>query len=148
MSALPSLCDHFVKLIKYLLDNKPEERDRVIILFQDMLEVVTRDIMEEQFSSLLDSSHGGGPYGRYEAMTPLDQQYRLFASSAAIKFPLPESEAWKEKIKGLYLLLTVKESAMDVPSNLEARRRISFFSNSLFMDMPPAPKVRDMLSFS
>ncbi|XP_058090540.1 callose synthase 3-like [Magnolia sinica] len=148
MSALPSLCDHFVKLIKYLLDNKPEERDQVIILFQDMLEVVTRDIMEEQFSSLLDSSHGGGSYGRYEGMTPLDQQYQLFASSGAIKFPLPESEAWKERINRLYLLLTVKESAMDVPSNLEARRRISFFSNSLFMDMPPAPKVRNMLSFS
>nr|XP_016437592.1 PREDICTED: callose synthase 3-like [Nicotiana tabacum] len=37
---------------------------------------------------------------------------------------------------------------MDVPSNLEARRRISFFSNSLFMEMPTAPKVRNMLSFS
>jgi len=52
------------------------------------------------------------------------------------------------QIKRLYLLLTTKESAMDVPSNLEARRRISFFSNSLFMDMPAAPKVRNMLSFS
>lgn len=52
------------------------------------------------------------------------------------------------QINRLYLLLTVKESAMDVPSNLEARRRISFFSNSLFMDMPTAPKVRNMLSFS
>ena len=52
------------------------------------------------------------------------------------------------QIKRLHLLLTVKESAMDVPSNLDARRRISFFSNSLFMDMPPAPKVRNMLSFS
>ncbi|MFQ6625924.1 hypothetical protein Gotur_004602 [Gossypium turneri] len=37
---------------------------------------------------------------------------------------------------------------MDVPSNIDARRRISFFSNSLFMDMPAAPKVRNMLSFS
>lgn len=106
-------------------------------------------------------------------MVPLDQQYQLFASAGAIKFPTPESEAWKEKvgqvdgdifairvhflfvtvsnfpqIKRLYLLLTVKESAMDVPSNLEARRRISFFSNSLFMEMPTAPKVRNMLSFS
>ncbi|KAF7152125.1 hypothetical protein RHSIM_Rhsim01G0033900 [Rhododendron simsii] len=51
-------------------------------------------------------------------------------------------------IRRLHFLLTVKETAMDVPSNLEARRRISFFSNSLFMDMPMAPKVRNMLSFS
>lgn len=122
-------------------------------------------------NSLLDSIHGGSGH---EGMVPFDQQYQLFASAGAIKFPAPQSEAWKEKvyrvelytlvffnylylidififpsqIKRLYLLLTVKESAMDVPSNLEARRRISFFSNSLFMDMPSAPKVRNMLSFS
>ena len=51
------------------------------------------------------------------------------------------------QISRLYLLLTVKESAIDVPTNLEARRRISFFANSLFMDMPRAPRVRKMLSF-
>lgn len=51
------------------------------------------------------------------------------------------------QIKRLYLLLTVKESAVDVPTNLEARRRIAFFTNSLFMDMPRAPRVRKMLSF-
>ncbi|KAA8528138.1 hypothetical protein F0562_035611 [Nyssa sinensis] len=148
MNALPSLYDHFVKLIKYLLANKQEDRDQVVILFQDMLEVVTRDIMMEDHISGLDSIHGGSGLEGMTSMTPLDQQYQLFASSGAIEFPVRETEAWKEKIKRLYLLLTVKESAMDVPSNLEARRRISFFSNSLFMDMPSAPKVRNMLSFS
>ncbi|KAL9386241.1 hypothetical protein Peur_019365 [Populus x canadensis] len=146
MSALPLLYDHLVKLIQCLVDNRPEDRDQVVILFQDMLEVVTRDIMEDQISSLVDSIPDGSGY---EGMTPLEQQYQLFASAGAIKFPIePETEAWKEKIKRLFLLLTTKESAMDVPSNLEARRRISFFSNSLFMDMPAAPKVRNMLSFS
>ncbi|KAI6669498.1 hypothetical protein NL676_004383 [Syzygium grande] len=147
MSALPSLYKLFDKLIKYLLHNKPEDRDEVVILFQDMLEVVTRDIMmEDQISSLVDSIHGGSGH---EEILPIEQQYQLFASAGAIKFPIePQTEAWKEKIKRLDLLLTTKESAMDVPSNLEARRRISFFSNSLFMDMPAAPKVRNMLSFS
>lgn len=51
------------------------------------------------------------------------------------------------QVKRLYLLLAVKEKAMDIPNNLEARRRISFFATSLFMDMPSAPKVRNMLSF-
>lgn len=45
------------------------------------------------------------------------------------------------------MLLTVKESAINVPQNLEARRRITFFANSLFMTMPSAPKVRKMLPF-
>lgn len=47
----------------------------------------------------------------------------------------------------LHLLITVKESAINVPMNLDARRRITFFANSLFMTMPSAPKVRNMLSF-
>ncbi|KAK7856260.1 callose synthase 3 [Quercus suber] len=151
MSALPSLYDLFVRLIKYLLDNKQEDRDQVVILFQDMLEVVTRDIMmedqdQDQISSLAESNHPGP---EHEGMNNLQTKYQLFASEGAINFPIkPETEAWKEKIKRLYLLLTTKESAMDVPSNLEARRRMSFFSNSLFMDMPLAPKVRNMLSFS
>ncbi|XP_076942400.1 callose synthase 3-like [Bidens hawaiensis] len=134
MSALPILYDHVVKLIGYLLMNRQEDRDQVVILFQDMHEVVTRDIMEEQ------NLDGQGD--------EFYEHYQLFQPAGAILFPTPHSEAWKEKINRLYLLLTVKESAKDVPTNLEARRRICFFSSSLFMDMPSAPKVRNMLSFS
>lgn len=78
MSALPSLYEQFVQLIKYLvilelsfmqlrvhlvslqwglkscrllefmqLENNQKDRDQVVILFQDMLEVMTRDIMME-----------------------------------------------------------------------------------------------------
>ncbi|WOL18911.1 callose synthase 3-like [Canna indica] len=143
MSYLPSLCNIFIELIKLLMTNKEEDRDQVIIYFQDMLEVVTRDIMDEELQVIVDSNQGG-----HEGITPLDPQVQLFAKAGAIKFPLPESNAWTEKIKRLHLLLTVKESAMDVPSNLDAKRRISFFCNSLFMNMPDAPKVRHMLSFS
>ncbi|XP_059651785.1 callose synthase 2-like [Cornus florida] len=145
MSALPNLYEQFVQLIVYLKENKQEDKDEVVIVLLNMLEVVTRDIMEDQFPSLQDSNHAGS-FGMDEGMTPIEQQYQFFGS---LKYPVTEeAEAWKEKIRRLYLLLTVKESAMDVPTNLEARRRICFFSNSLFMDMPPAPKVRNMLSFS
>ncbi|XP_030967643.1 callose synthase 2-like [Quercus lobata] len=146
LSALPSLYEQFITLIKYLLENKKEDKDQVVIVLLNMLEIVTRDILEDEVISLVESSHGGGYHGKDEGMKPLDQQYQFFGE---LGFPVKrETEAWKEKIKRLHLLLTVKESAMDVPSNLEARRRISFFSNSLFMEMPPAPKVRNMLSFS
>ncbi|XP_022146133.1 callose synthase 1 [Momordica charantia] len=141
MSALPILCGQFIKLIEYMLANKKEDKDQVVIVLLDMLEVVTRDIIDDEIHSLVESNHGGS-FGKDGRTTPLD---RLFDQ---LKFPIPETEAWKEKIRRLHLLLTVKESAMDVPSNLEARRRISFFSNSLFMEMPPAPKVQNMLSFS
>ncbi|KAJ4777890.1 Glucan synthase-like protein [Rhynchospora pubera] len=152
MDALPDLYKQFAKLVKYLIDNKEEDREQVVYLFQDMLEVVTRDMMEEQLSSLLETSNGGS-YGRRETLTPIvNQKYQqLFYPAEALKFPIPKTDswdAWTEKIRRLNLLLTEKESAMDVPTNLEARRRITFFTNSLFMDMPDAPKVRSMLSFS
>ncbi|KAJ8467932.1 hypothetical protein OPV22_030484 [Ensete ventricosum] len=146
MKALPDLYDLFVKLIEYLMDNNAGDFKSVIRCFQDMLEVVTKDILEEELPSMLDRH--GGSYGSHEGIAPLDNQAPLFASPGAIIFPCPVSDSWTEKIKRLYLLLTVKESAMDVPTNLEARRRITFFSNSLFMDMPDAPKAHNMLSFS
>ena len=66
----------------------------------------------------------------------------------AVMYPLPSTAAWGEQVKRFLLLLTCKEAAMDVPANLEARRRICFFTNSLFMDMPHAPRVRFMPAFS
>ncbi|KAH7670273.1 1,3-beta-glucan synthase protein [Dioscorea alata] len=58
--------------------NKAEEIGDVVILFQDMLEVVTKDIMDEEFPG-----YGIG---------------FLFLSPRAIKFPRPESDAWTEKL--------------------------------------------------
>ncbi|KAI3495636.1 hypothetical protein L1887_37981 [Cichorium endivia] len=133
MSALPSLTDHFIRLIEYLKENEPNDKDRIVIVLLNMLEVVNLDILNEPISSLLEFF--------------ADLSFRK--SQFDLNFPVTEEiEVWKEKIKRLHLLLTEKESAMDVPSNLEARRRISFFSNSLFMDMPKAPKVQNMISFS
>jgi hypothetical protein len=43
---------------------------------------------------LVDSSHGGS-YGKDEGMKPLAQQYKFFGE---IKFPVLETEAWKEKV--------------------------------------------------
>lgn len=53
----------------------------------------------------------------------------------------------KEQVKRLHLLLTVKDSAANIPKNLEARRRLEFFTNSLFMDMPTALPVSEMMPF-
>jgi callose synthase len=49
--------------------------------------------------------------------------------------------------KKLVGLLSVRKAAAE-PSSAEARRRLTFFVNSLFMDMPSAPPVPDMNSFS
>ncbi|GJN34265.1 hypothetical protein PR202_gb22914 [Eleusine coracana subsp. coracana] len=68
---------------------------------------------------------------------------RLFS-----KIIWPKDPEMKEQVKRLHLLLTVKDSAANIPKNLEARRRLQFFTNSLFMDMPAAKPVSEMIPFS
>ncbi|GLT53892.1 hypothetical protein SLA2020_271280 [Shorea laevis] len=140
MGSLPTLCTKFVELVGILKDGDPSKKDTLVLLLQDMLEVVTRDMMVNEIRELVEVGHSSKDSGR-----------QLFAGTdakPAIVFPPTVTAQWEEQIRRLYLLLTVKESALDVPTNLEARRRIAFFTNSLFMDMPRAPLVRKMLSFS
>ncbi|XP_058067565.1 callose synthase 5 [Magnolia sinica] len=142
MSPLPALCKKIVELVEILKEGDAAKRDAVVLLLQDMLEVVTRDMMVNEIRELVELGHGN------KDTVPRRQLFAGTDPKPAILFPPVATAAWVEQIKRLYLLLTVKESAIDVPTNLEARRRITFFSNSLFMDMPRAPRVRKMLSFS
>ncbi|KAL1290898.1 hypothetical protein HN51_059442 [Arachis hypogaea] len=140
MAFLPNLCKKFVELVEILKDADPSKRGTVVVLLQDILEVFTRDMMVNDISELAELNHSSKDTGR-----------QLFAGTdarPAVYFPPVLTAQWEEQIRRLHLLLTVKESAMEVPTNLEARRRITFFTNSLFMDMPRAPRVRKMLSFS
>ncbi|KAF3786088.1 Callose synthase 5 [Nymphaea thermarum] len=153
MSAMPNLCKKFVELVEILKEGAPTKRNTVVLLLQDMLEVVTRDMMVNEIRELVDLGHGNKDSvpGRYDLVNASQTGRQLFAGTGpkpAVSFPPVVTAQWEEQIKRLYLLLTVKESAIDVPTNLEARRRIAFFTNSLFMDMPRAPRVRKMLSFS
>ncbi|KAI3491991.1 hypothetical protein L1887_43628 [Cichorium endivia] len=141
MGSLPTLCNQFVKLVESLKEGDESKHNTVVLLLQDMLEVVTRDMMVNEIRELVELGHGSKDSGTQLFEKAMD-------SRPAIVFPPPVTAQWEEQIKRLYLLLTVNESAMDVPKNLEARRRITFFTNSLFMDMPRAPRVRKMLSFS
>ncbi|KAH9316139.1 hypothetical protein KI387_024766, partial [Taxus chinensis] len=125
MKELYLLYTKFVDLIELLLKND-ENKSHTIILLQDMLEVVTWDMIEDG-EGYLDPSH--------------DSHSRQDYGTTA-------SDTWMEQIKKLHLLLTVKESDMDDPVKLEAQRHIAFFKNSLFMDIPNAPEVRHMLSSS
>ncbi|KAK7350886.1 hypothetical protein VNO77_09919 [Canavalia gladiata] len=141
MGFLPSLCKKFVELVEILKDAADSsKRGTVVVLLQDMLEVFTRDMIVNEISELAELNHSSKDAGM-----------QLFAGTdakPAVLFPPLVTSQWEEQIRRLYLLLTVKESAIEVPTNLEARRRIEFFTNSLFMDMPRAPRVRKMLSFS
>ncbi|KAK9153262.1 hypothetical protein Sjap_000742 [Stephania japonica] len=134
MSELPTLSNSLEKLLN-LLKGDSKERDSnaaIVNVLQDILEIITHDIMTKK-SRNFERSHS---------------QQRPDEMFQRLNLNLKHNKSWMEKVVRLHLLLTVKESAINVPMNLEARRRITFFTNSLFMKMPLAPKVHDMLSFS
>ncbi|XP_022774628.1 putative callose synthase 6 isoform X2 [Durio zibethinus] len=140
MSGLPSLSNRLEKFLKNLISDVEDYdtfNSQIINVLQDIIEIITQDVMV----------HGNGIYERAHPHGRSDQHDKE-QRFEKLNITLIEHKVWKEKINRLYLLLTVKESAINVPPNLEARRRITFFANSLFMNMPSAPKVRDMLSFS
>ncbi|XP_062212503.1 callose synthase 7-like [Phragmites australis] len=134
LDELPQLSTKFDKLLKLLVlkddyDENDPAKTQVANLLQDIMEIITQDIMKNGQGILKDE----------------DSQKQLFAN---INLDWLKYDDWREKCVRLQLLLTTKESAIYVPMNLEARRRITFFANSLFMKMPRAPPVRSMMSFS
>ncbi|KAJ0102053.1 hypothetical protein Patl1_05004 [Pistacia atlantica] len=142
--ALQAKC---IELVELLVEGNENQHDNVVKLLQDIFELVINDMMINGFRvfDLLNAPQQVKlDFGfRFEEIEP-----ELFADKSSVNFPFPDSGPLNEQIKRFLLLLTVKDKAMDIPANLEARRRISFFATSLFMDMPSAPEVRNMLSFS
>ncbi|KAI5662092.1 hypothetical protein M9H77_21415 [Catharanthus roseus] len=135
MGGLLLLNDKLEKLLALLTTDYDDEdlyRSQLINVLQDIMEIITHDVMHNGHEILNKAPSDGKREQRFEN----------------INIELTTNRSWREKVVRLHLLLTVKESASNVPMNLDARRRITFFANSLFMNMPSAPRVRDMLSFS
>ncbi|KAK9269020.1 hypothetical protein L1049_000788 [Liquidambar formosana] len=150
ISELPALQAKCIELAELLVESNEHHQGRVVKVLQDIFELVTNDMMTNgsRILDLLYSSQQieGNSIDFSRLIEP--QLFESTVGKHSIHFPMPESGPMNELIKRFLLLLTVKDTAMDMPANLEARRRISFFATSLFMDMPTAPKVRNMMSFS
>ncbi|KAG6783967.1 hypothetical protein POTOM_009649 [Populus tomentosa] len=141
MSGLPMLSEYLERFLKFLLGDHEDAdmyKSQIINALQSIIEVITQDIMKDGHE-ILERAH---------ANTTGDLSSVREQRFVRINIRPTKSKYWMDKVIRLHLLLTTKESAINVPSNLDARRRITFFANSLFMNMPKAPKVRDMFSFS
>nr|XP_025626307.1 callose synthase 7 isoform X1 [Arachis hypogaea] len=137
MSGLPSLSEKlekFLTLLQRAEDDKLETlKPQIVNVLQDIVEIILQDVMLDGY--LVMENLRLNTRERGQRFVNIDTYFTV-------------NKSVKEKVIRLHLLLTVKESAINVPQNLDARRRITFFANSLFMNMPKAPKVRNMLSFS
>ncbi|RID81003.1 hypothetical protein BRARA_A03621 [Brassica rapa] len=123
-------------LLGVLKENEtPENAAAVTKALQDLYDVMRLDILAVDMR---------GHYDTWNLLTRASNEGRLFT-----KLNWPKDPEMKALVKRLYSLLTIKDStAPHVPRNLEARRRLQFFTNSLFMDVPQPKPVHQMLSFS
>lgn len=132
---LPLLLSRMTALTGLLIhEEKPDLAKGTMKAMQDLYDVVTHDILSPPLREYYDT---------WGILTKARIEGRLFS-----QMEWPKDPEIKEQIKRLHLLLTIKDYAVNIPKNLEARRRLEFFTNSLFMKMAPAKPVREMMSFS
>ncbi|GLT28286.1 hypothetical protein SLA2020_032280 [Shorea laevis] len=141
MSGLPLLGIKLDKFLYILMTDCEDDevcKAQITKALQSIMDTIQHDVMVDSqrvLEGVQEPGHGA-------------QHQKEKQSFEKINFHNTEVKFGREKVKRLHFLLTVKESAENVPQNLEARRRITFFANSIFMSMPRAPKVSDMHSFS
>ncbi|KAJ4712497.1 Callose synthase [Melia azedarach] len=132
---LPLVLSRFTALTGLLIRNEtPDLAKGAAKALLDLYEVVTHDLLSSDLREQLDT---------WNILARARKDGRLFS-----RIEWPKDPEIKEQVKRLHLLLTVKDSAANIPKNLEARRRLEFFTNSLFMNMPPAKPVCEMIPFS
>ncbi|WCJ36196.1 glucan synthase-like 8 [Euphorbia peplus] len=133
LKKLPFVVQKFTALTGLLIRGNPDLAKGAANALYQLYEVVTHDLLSSDLREQLDT---------WNILARARNEGRLFST---IEWPTdPEI---KEQVKRLHLLLTVKDTATNIPKNLEARRRLQFFANSLFMDMPSAKPVSESLPF-
>ncbi|KAG8379394.1 hypothetical protein BUALT_Bualt07G0084000 [Buddleja alternifolia] len=134
LKKLPVVLSRFTALTGLLTrDPTPELAKGAAKAVYDFYDVVTHELLSSDLREQLDT---------WNILLRARNESRLFS-----RIEWPKDPDIKEQVKRLHLLLTVKDSAANIPKNLEARRRLQFFTNSLFMDMPPAKPVCEMMPF-
>ncbi|GAX21844.1 hypothetical protein FisN_30Hh044 [Fistulifera solaris] len=90
-----------------------------------------RDVLDRL--TFLGSMENGFFWDDYYASSQLDD--------------IAKNDTFKGVLKKIYGLVCMHPDDAE-PKSKEARRRLTFFVNSLFMDMPDAPSIHDMFSWN
>ncbi|KAE9618585.1 putative 1,3-beta-glucan synthase [Lupinus albus] len=134
LNKLPIVISRVIALMGILKEAETPELERVAVsAVQDLYDVVRYDVFSVNMRENYDT---------WNLLTKARDEGHLFS-----KLKWPKNTDLKAQVKRLHSLLTIKESASSIPKNLEARRRLEFFANSLFMKMPVTKPIREMLSF-
>ncbi|XP_023743612.2 callose synthase 12 [Lactuca sativa] len=137
MHALPKIHAKTIVLVN-LLTNPTKDLNKIVNTLQALYEISTRDFFKDKRGMDQLKEDGLAPH--------LSEAGLLFEN--AIELPDLDNESFYRQARRFHTILTSRDAMNNVPVNLEARRRIAFFSNSLFMNMPHAPQVEKMMAFS
>lgn len=138
-TALPKIHLKLISLLE-LLQKPNKDITKVVNILQALYEIAIRDFFKETRSTDQLREDGLAPHS-LASDTGL-----LFET--VVELPDASNEIFYRQVRRLHTILTSRDSMNNIPKNLEARRRIAFFSNSLFMNMPHAPQVEKMMAFS
>ncbi|KAL6546610.1 Callose synthase 11 [Orobanche minor] len=139
MTVLPKIHDRLISLIELLL-MPAKDMDKVVDVLQALYELTVREFPKVKKSVAQLTQEGLAIVNRNP------DNGLLFEN--AVQMPDADDAFFYRQLRRLYTILNSRDAMQDVPKNLEARRRIAFFSNSLFMNMPRAPQVEKMMAFS
>lgn len=118
--------------------DRDDVRDQLRSLFQT-LKTMVKSGSEESSVRLLDALN-------FMSHMEVGFMWNSHYASERLR-QLAHDDDFLKVVRKLYGLLAVRPVETE-PTNIEARRRLAFFTNSLFMDMPTAPPVADMNSFT
>ncbi|OMO85718.1 Glycosyl transferase, family 48 [Corchorus olitorius] len=139
MNALGQIHPKLIRLVELLLEPE-KEASQVVYTLQALYGMIVHDFFKEKRTINQLREDGLAPPYR----TGMEKS--LFEN--AVELPEPSHKNFYRQVKRLQTILTTRDSMQNIPANIEARRRLAFFSNSLFMEMPPAPQVKRMMAFS
>ncbi|KAJ0797868.1 putative 1,3-beta-glucan synthase [Helianthus annuus] len=138
--ALPNIHAKLIILVDILMSPKQDMRKLVDVL-QTLYELMVKELprCKKPVGQLMQ-----------QALAPQNpattEEGLLFVNK--VRFPKPDDAFFHRQLRRLKTILSSRDSMRNVPKNIEARRRIAFFSNSVFMNIPRAPQVEKMMAFS
>ncbi|KAG0455476.1 hypothetical protein HPP92_024768 [Vanilla planifolia] len=138
MSILPVLHNKLTILLDQMLKPK-RDLNKLVNTLQTLYDVAIRDFPTTKRT--MEQLNQAG-------LVPIRTSQSGLLFENAIELPPTDNINFYKQVRRLHTILTSRDSMNNVPKNLEARRRIAFFSNSLFMNIPRAPQVERMLAFS
>ena len=129
MSELLEIHSKLISLVNGILTKQTDKGQQIVVYsLQNLYDIVVRDFPKERRSIAQLRQDG--------LVTIRTGNKILFEDT--LELPNIEGHLFYRQLRRLQTILTTRNSMHHVPKKLEARHMISFFNNSLFMNMPRA----------